>query len=44
MKCWIVEWVDEWGLLKRKEFTSQKEADKFADEIFEFYPVRIYRS
>ena len=42
-KKWVVEWRDEWGLLNCKKFDTEKEANKFADEIFVHYAVRIYK-
>lgn len=41
-KKWICEWRAEEGL-KCKKFYTKKEADDFADEIFDYYPVRLFK-
>ena len=40
---WVVEWIDEWDITNRKDFSTESEATKFANEVFEFYPCRIFK-
>ena len=40
-KQWVCEWLAE-ECLKCKKFYTESEANKFADEIWDFYPLRVY--
>lgn len=39
---WIVEWIAEDGK-QCKKFESRKEAENFADDLFDYYPVRVFK-
>lgn len=43
MNMWIVEWIDEFDSVKCRKFESRKEANEFADDLFDFYSVRMFK-
>ena len=40
---YIVQWIDEFNNSKFRRFESEIEAGKFADDLFNFYPVKVYK-
>ena len=40
---WVVEWIDEMNVCRRKEFEDKWQAEDYADDLFVYYPVRMYK-
>ena len=40
---YIVQWIDEFNNTQCRKFENETEAGKFADDLFNFYPVKVIK-